>query len=281
MDNLRSLVQTLPHSEKKLFYIMDGWWDGKHAQTFPDQEAMAGIAQEWFNVASNDPDAIFIGVVTFANGLEGGLGTIGLPRNVLDKQAQIGVEIRNHLLPAYEGNVDGADCKGITGWTWDSHQTDVSIIGTLNYKNPVYVDFFSDGCFFNRTAAQDFRQDLQSNGKGNGSHGFAVPTPDYFKNGGTHALHVRVAGTNVDLPGGTFNLACSSPSLFSPSLLATAQTGVAYSQNVWDDGNPDDYIFSIVGGQAPPGLTVDASGKLVGVPAVTGTFPFASRPATR
>jgi hypothetical protein len=56
-----------------------------------------------------------------------------------------------------------------------------------------------------------------------------------------------------------------------------AVMGAAYADTLrWAGGGPG-AIWSVVGGGLPPGLAVDAAGRISGVPGATGTFPFTAR----
>jgi hypothetical protein len=53
--------------------------------------------------------------------------------------------------------------------------------------------------------------------------------------------------------------------------------GAAYADTLrWAGGGPG-ATWSVVDGGLPPGLAVDAAGRISGVPGATGTFPFTAR----
>jgi len=272
MDRYRSMMAPLAHSQQKVFYTIDGFYDtGLHPCLVRDD--MPGIAQEWFNVASRDQTAITTGVFLLPDLLDSkhnriGEGSASLGPDVLEKQAHIWQSIHDAKGPAYEGNLENSNCRTISGWAWDSNQSDNSLLGTTGYNgNPAYLDYFVDGIFFNYLPARDPRPDI---GKGTGFHGFTIPTPDYAKDGGLHTINVRYSGTKTDLPGSPHSFSCAPPSF----LLASGLLGQFYSQSVWNGGTPSNYNFDLVGGQLPPGLMVDSSGTLVGVPTTSGSFAF-------
>lgn len=101
----------------------------------------------------------------------------------------------------YEGALESADCSSITGWVWDANQP----------NTPLNVDIFIDGGFAATAAASVYRSDLQAAGKGNGSHGFIVPTPPSLKDGAAHSVTARVTSTSFTLPGSPQGVTCAAP----------------------------------------------------------------------
>ena len=71
---------------------------------------------------------------------------------------------------SYEGKVDGGSGNTITGWAWDASAPDSPVDVTLS------VVKVSDQSvvFTNTVTADQYRQDLETNGKGNGNHSFAI-----------------------------------------------------------------------------------------------------------
>lgn len=103
--------------------------------------------------------------------------------------------------PAYEGAIDAADCTTIRGWVWDSTKP----------NSAVTINVTIDGNLYTQATAGDYRADLQASGKGDGYHGFSIPTPDSLKDGATHSVSARVATTNYTLPGSPKPLSCIAP----------------------------------------------------------------------
>jgi hypothetical protein len=99
----------------------------------------------------------------------------------------------------FEGFHDIADCHSIVGWAWDSTQPNTAI----------NVDIYVDNVFFTTLLANEFRQDLFNNGKGNGEHGFSMLTPAQFKDGQSHEIRVRIGGSNIDLGNTPKTITCS------------------------------------------------------------------------
>ena len=88
-----------------------------------------------------------------------------------------------------DGEVEQADCRGIAGWVWDKHQPNQAISVDLADGKDYLLTFSAD----------QFRQDLADAGYGNGRHSFRIPMPDRFKDGKSHILYLRVAGTKREL----------------------------------------------------------------------------------
>ena len=91
----------------------------------------------------------------------------------------------------YEGFIDAADCSSIRGWAWDKNQPNSSI----------NADIYDGNTKLATVGANQFRQDLVNAGKGNGYHGFTYNTPSSLKDGSAHNVHVKYAGTSIELSG--------------------------------------------------------------------------------
>lgn len=274
LNHLDTMMAALSHSQKKIVFAFDGFYESA-IHSCVAKNTMGAITQEWFNVAGRHSDGISAGVLHLQdyldanqNVVEQGSASLGL----LEQQAHIWQAVHDGKLPAYEGHVENANCQTISGWAWDSNQSDASLLGTSGYGGTTaWLDLFADGKFFKSVPAQDFRQDLADAGKGSGRHGFSAPTPDYFRDGVSHTLSVRPSGSDVALPSDA-SLSCAVPSFSFTTELPYGQVGAPFQQSLWNGGNPSDYNFSVVAGQVPPGLTVDASGVLTGVPSAAGAF---------
>ena len=92
-------------------------------------------------------------------------------------------------LAHHDGEVEQADCNEISGWVWDRRQPDAA----------VSVDIADGKDYLLTFSANQFRQDLADAGYGNGRHAFRIPTPARFKDGQSHVLYLRVAGTKREL----------------------------------------------------------------------------------
>ena len=102
--------------------------------------------------------------------------------------------------PDYEGVFEEASCSAITGWVWNKRAP----------TTPLRVDIVINGTVFAQVMADQFRQDLQNIGKGDGRHGFRFELPPRLKNSLTNAVNIRVTGTNFLInPNRNFN--CPNP----------------------------------------------------------------------
>ncbi len=87
------------------------------------------------------------------------------------------------------GMVERADCEEISGWVWRKHEPDAE----------VNVDLSDGKNYLMTVAANQFRQDLVDAGYGNGRHGFRIATPPQLKDGRSHVIYARMAGTRRNL----------------------------------------------------------------------------------
>ncbi len=92
-------------------------------------------------------------------------------------------------LPHHLSEVEDANCTEIFGWLWDKHAPNA----------PVNVDLWDGEQYLMTFPATEFRQDLADAGYGNGQHAFRIQTPPLFKDGHSHMIHLRIAGTKRDL----------------------------------------------------------------------------------
>ena len=88
-----------------------------------------------------------------------------------------------------EGTLESTACTAISGWAWDARQP----------STPINVDVYIDNVFLATVPANQFRQDLLNAGKGNGAHGYSVPTPNRLKDGVAHPVLVRFSSNGGDL----------------------------------------------------------------------------------
>ena len=72
------------------------------------------------------------------------------------------------------------------------------------------------------------------------------------------------------------NAACS-PITLSPATLPNGPVGTAYSQTITANGGTAPYVFAVVSGAPPTGLTLSTGGVLSGTPTTAGSFTFTVR----
>jgi hypothetical protein len=70
--------------------------------------------------------------------------------------------------------------------------------------------------------------------------------------------------------------ACPTITL-QPASLPGGTSGVPYSQQLLASGGSEPYLYSLVAGSLPPGLSLSAGGQLAGIATVTGRFDFTVR----
>jgi hypothetical protein len=222
-------------SSRKKVYVLDGFWDpnwqgASVAKTPADMDA---IAQEWFTVASSDPNAILLGVFAWDSpGSPPVIGSSGFRSNVLAEHQAIGASIIAHKSPNYQGYLDVASCGQVAGWAWDANQP----------NNPISVSISVDSLAPVTVRANSFRQDLLNAGIGNGYHAFWYTPPASIRDGQQHLINVTYCGTGSSLtasPRYTETCVCSSCSVsiawVKPSSVtwgpANTLTVAGYAQN--------------------------------------------------
>ncbi len=101
-------------------------------------------------------------------------------------------------LPHYAAKIERADCRVISGWAWDKNDLDTQVNVELWDHNRYVMAF----------PAKRFRQDLVDAGYGNGRHAFGIPTPEVFKDGHSHLMHLRIVGEKQDLADTSRKIIC-------------------------------------------------------------------------
>jgi len=101
-------------------------------------------------------------------------------------------------LSHHAGEVELVACYGISGWAWDKYQPNAK----------VNVDLWDGEHYLMAIPANQFRQDLADAGYGNGQHGFRIATPPLVKDGHSHEIHFRIAGTKQELTNSPQVIAC-------------------------------------------------------------------------
>lgn len=105
---------------KKIAYVLDGYWDSSHAAVFGKIGVMGPIADEWYSVARQDPNAVMLGVFLWGSGPN---GSGGFPCTVLNRHIAIGRAVTGKARPRTSlpiGHLDGIDGNGCaSGWACD------------------------------------------------------------------------------------------------------------------------------------------------------------------
>jgi GT2 family glycosyltransferase/glycosyltransferase involved in cell wall biosynthesis len=95
------------------------------------------------------------------------------------------------------GNLDYADWSGIKGWIWDPAQP----------EKRVALELLDGDNLLATVLASEYRADLVEAGIGDGRHGFTIGFSETLLPFARHTLHLRPAGSTVELP--TFPLELS------------------------------------------------------------------------
>jgi hypothetical protein len=91
----------------------------------------------------------------------------------------------------FEGSLDIVDVGSVRGWARD---------GTRPEK-PIQVEIYDGKTLLSTIAAAEFREDLKNAGKGDGKHAFNFALPQTLRDGQSHTISVKYAGTDFHLPG--------------------------------------------------------------------------------
>ena len=91
--------------------------------------------------------------------------------------------------PSYEGHLDFMNCTNIRGWAVDRSRPNTSI----------NVDIYKDGTKIISVVANKSRPDVGRYLKDNGLHGYDIAMPATVKDGKSHNVHVKFAGTSRNL----------------------------------------------------------------------------------
>lgn len=104
--------------------------------------------------------------------------------------------INTNPSPAYDGtpdhtvigNVEVANCRQISGWTFDKKATATSL--------PVHI--YIDGVGFNTAATSLSRPDVNNAYSISGTHGFSFAVPEQYRDGKTHTAQIfGISATNT------------------------------------------------------------------------------------
>lgn len=196
------ILKSRKQSWQRTVYVLDGIYGDGHKPVAPTVHDMDAIAQQWYKVASQDPEAILLGVFIWPNvDAEKLLGSANMGATVLNKHTAIGKAILGGKYPTYQGKHEIADCARIDGWAWDTSQP----------NTPISVDIYVDGVRRATVRANLARYDLSRAGIGNGSHGFTSSLPASLQDGQTHVITVKYNGTTTPLPNTSKSIRCANP----------------------------------------------------------------------
>jgi hypothetical protein len=89
----------------------------------------------------------------------------------------------------FVGSLDVVTGEQIAGWAWNPTQPDT----------PIKVDILDGDKNLTTVLADQPRDDLLKEKKGNGKHGFSIATPASLKDGKPHTIRAKVQGTSHEL----------------------------------------------------------------------------------
>lgn len=101
--------------------------------------------------------------------------------------------------PRYDGYIDQADCDTISGWAWDQNQPNA----------PLRIEVYSDDQLVAVISADELRQNLIGAGKGNGRHAYSYVIRPSLKDGKTHVLRLKFAGSGFELGNSPKEINCT------------------------------------------------------------------------
>lgn len=99
------------------------------------------------------------------------------------------------------GTLDKVDTESIHGWAWDPTRPNQSL----------QVEIFADGKLLITANADQERDDLAQVGKGNGIHGFDIPTPDALMDGKPHVISAKIKDSGIELHGSPMTVTIVKP----------------------------------------------------------------------
>jgi len=140
-QNARSILKARFPS-RKWIYVMDGYWEPGHAQNFFNNiSEMGPIADEWYNVAQSDPDAILLGVFLWPLN-DGWTTSQEFSCDILAHHTAIGRTITQKVRPPIGSFAisSGGSTVTLSGWVCEPQD------GTV--CDPPRVDLYSNGTYY-------------------------------------------------------------------------------------------------------------------------------------
>jgi hypothetical protein len=100
-----------------------------------------------------------------------------------------------------QGSLDVLEVSAVRGWAWDLDRPEI----------PIQVEIYDGKTLLATIIASDFREDLKKAGKGDGKHSFNYPLAATLRDGQSHTISVRCAGSSSELPGSPKTLLFPKP----------------------------------------------------------------------
>ncbi len=101
----------------------------------------------------------------------------------------------------FEGSLDKVEVSSVGGWAWDASRP----------ETPIQVEIYDGKTLLATVSASEFREDLKSAGKGDGKHAFNYALATTLRDGQSHTISVRYAGSPLELPGSPKTLVFPKP----------------------------------------------------------------------
>ena len=101
----------------------------------------------------------------------------------------------------FEGSLDIVEVSAVRGWAMDGSRP----------ETPIQVEIYDGATLLSKVTASEFREDLKTAGKGDGKHAFNFPIPPTLRDGQSHTIFVKYAGTDSHLPGSPKSLVFPKP----------------------------------------------------------------------
>jgi GT2 family glycosyltransferase/glycosyltransferase involved in cell wall biosynthesis len=95
-----------------------------------------------------------------------------------------------NIQPGLQSNIDFADWTGVKGWIWDPQEPEKRIT----------LEFLDGDTALATVVASEYRPDLEEAGIGDGRHGFSIAFGETLLPYARHVLHLRSAGSAVEVP---------------------------------------------------------------------------------
>ena len=100
-------------------------------------------------------------------------------------------ESASPVAPQFEGSFDKLEVESVGGWAWDGARP----------NEPIKVEIYDGATLLAVVTADGFRLDLKNAGKGDGKHAFNYALPQSLRDGQSHTISIKYAGSTMELPG--------------------------------------------------------------------------------
>ena len=124
------------------------------------------------------------------------------------------------------------DTTRIFGWVWDASRPSKSLD----------VELLMDGKPVAQARANVFRPDLLDAGKGNGKHGYSFPVQKAWRDGGDHAIQVRVRRSGAVFPNEPVTVRLEHTTILEGHFNGLSRDGTKLLGWIRDIANPDERL---------------------------------------